>query len=69
MKWPKKQLALGIEIKRKNIKAKRIELFLRYNCSPDMPFYPHAFLKKGRGYFNRVCPSSVRPSVRYAISS
>ena len=50
MKWPKKQLALGIKIKKKDIKAKRIELFLRYNCSPDiMPFYPHAFFKKAKG--------------------
>ena len=40
-------------------------------------YYPHAFLKKRRGYCNRlrpsvrpsVCLSSVRPSVRYAISS
>ena len=43
-------------------------------------YYPHAFLKKRRGYCNRLRPSvrpsvrlsirpSVRPSVRYAISS
>ena len=30
--------------------------------------YPHAFLKKRRGYCYRLRPS-VRPSVRYAISS
>ena len=31
-------------------------------------FYPHAFLKKRRGYCNRLRPS-VCPSVRHAISS
>ena len=31
-------------------------------------YYPHAFLKKRRGYCNRLRPS-VRPSVRHAISS
>ena len=31
-------------------------------------FYPHAFLKKQRGYCNCLSPS-VCPSVRYAISS
>ena len=33
-------------------------------------FYPHAFLKKRRGYIVIASVrSSVRPSVRYAISS
>ena len=33
-----------------------------------LPDYPHAFLKKRRGYCNRLRPS-VRPSVRHSISS
>ena len=31
--------------------------------------YPHAFLKKRRGYIIASVRLSVRPSVRYAISS
>ena len=43
---------------------RRLEHILKALCS-----YPHAFLKKKRrGYCNRLRPS-VRPSVRYAISS
>ena len=38
----------------------------QYNARHFLSHYPHAFLKKRRGYCNRL---SVRLSVRYAISS